>query len=108
MAGVRVTKTSKIPKLIAGARALTIAAVDKTAHDIEATAKDIAPYDTGATKASIQVTDTGEFSRQVSAGTDYSEFLEYGTTRMVARPFMTPAAEQHKPAFEQAMSQIIR
>ena len=40
--------------------------------------------------------------------TDYAPFIEFGTVRMRARPFMVPAAEQEKPRLEKALGQVFR
>lgn len=77
----------------------------KTANDIAATAKGLAPVDTGATRNSIGVTDRGT-SVEIGPTTDYSPYLEFGTSRMPPRPFMAPALDRHAQAFEQAIDQL--
>jgi HK97 gp10 family phage protein len=37
---------------------------------------------------------------------DYSIYLEYGTSRMLARPFMTPAAERVRQRFIRRMRNL--
>lgn len=88
--------------------------VNKTAKDIEATAKAIAPVDTGNLRSSINTQPNRGASRSsvsigadVVAGTEYAKYLEFGTSRMAARPFMGPAAAKHEPAFLAAMQQLI-
>ncbi len=55
---------------------------------------------TGATKRSIklQITDGG-FAAKVAAGTSYSGYLEKGTRKMSAQPFMRPAFDEVHPKF---------
>ena len=55
---------------------------------------------TGATKRSIklEITDGG-FGAKVTAGTDYSGYLEKGTRFMDAQPFMKPAFDVVQPKF---------
>ena len=48
--------------------------------------------DTGALANSITVQNTGSFQREIAAGVEYAAFLEFGTRKMAARPFMTPMA----------------
>ena len=57
-------------------------------------------YATGATKRSIklEITDGG-FAAKVTAGTDYSGYLEKGTRFMDAQPFMKPAFDVVQPKF---------
>ena len=55
--------------------------------------------DTGNLVNSIGVQFTGETRAIVYVGAEYAPHLEYGTARMAARPFMTPAAEAARPRF---------
>jgi phage gpG-like protein len=54
--------------------------------------------DTGALAASIQ-TDVQKTKGTVYTNMEYSEFLEYGTVNMEARPYFTPAAEAARGPF---------
>jgi phage gpG-like protein len=47
--------------------------------------------DTGALRASIHVEMTDALTAMVSDGVAYGVYLEFGTSRMAARPFMMPA-----------------
>ena len=86
--------------------------VRKTAKDIEKSAKMIVPVDFGTLKNSITTSDlrsmgtSGSISAEITAGTDYAYWVENGTTRMAAQPYMKPALEKHSSAFEEAMGQI--
>lgn len=48
--------------------------------------------DTGALAASIRVQAAGRLKRYIVCGVDYAVYLEFGTSDMAARPFMTPMA----------------
>lgn len=48
--------------------------------------------DTGHLRRNITVTQIGPLHVRVSSNAHYSAFLEFGTSRMAARPFMGPAA----------------
>ena len=83
-------------------------AVQKTAHDIEATAKAAAPVDTGALRNSIstEVTGgTGDVTAVVGPTVEYGGYVELGTSRMGPQPYLAPAFDQHLPALEQALGQ---
>lgn len=81
--------------------------VQKTATDIQASAKALAPVDTGNLKNSITTTNSvSGFRAEIGPTANYGIFLEMGTSRMPAQPFMGPAADQHAQAFEDAMQQL--
>ena len=52
--------------------------------------------DTGNLVSKIRVKQKNPNTTQVESGADYSAFLEYGTSKMEARPFMFPAFEKSK------------
>lgn len=57
-------------------------------------------YSTGATKRSIKLDIASNGLRAVvKAGTDYSGYLEVGTRKMEAQPFMQPAFNEVQPKF---------
>lgn len=55
-------------------------------------------YTTGATRQSITLTTTSTEAK-VSAETEYSGYLELGTRKMAAQPFMKPALDAVYPEF---------
>jgi len=57
--------------------------------------------DTGALRASITWEPTAHFERTVSDGVDYGIYLEYGTEKMAARPWMVPAFARAQERMEQ-------
>lgn len=92
-----------------GNRARTV--IRKTAMDIEREAKNLAPVDTGNLKNSIGHSDlrigtSGQLVAEIGPTANYGIFLELGTSRMPAQPFMGPAADKHTPSFEAAMQQL--
>ncbi len=78
--------------------------VEDTADQIVDTAQSIVPVRTGALRDSIHAEPTGDPDAwRVIAGSDdveYAPFVEYGTSRMAAQPFLTPAVEQHRGDLE--------
>lgn len=72
--------------------------VERSANFIADVARQLAPVDTGALRGSIRVEDGAHaLARRVVAGgtdgVDYAAYVEYGTSRSAAQPFMTPAKE---------------
>ena len=53
-------------------------------------ARAICPVDTGTLRASIGTSVSGN-TAQVYAGADYAVYVEMGTYKMAAQPFLTPA-----------------
>ena len=64
-------------------------AVRDVSEEVKAAAQGLVPVDTGELQNSIQVTEEG-----VEAGTDHAIYVEFGTYRMSAQPFMRPAADE--------------
>lgn len=92
-----------------GARASLV--VRKTAQDIEATAKQFAPVDTGNLKASIgtDVTGDGRFGAieaEIGPTASYGGFVEWGTSRHAPQAFMGPALDRHSGDFVKALEQL--
>jgi HK97 gp10 family phage protein len=54
------------------------------------------------------VSTTGGLAWRIGPTTDYAPFIEFGTERMRARPFMVPASEQEKPRLLKAVNQIFQ
>ena len=44
----------------------------------------------------------------VHAGMNYSIYVEYGTGRMAAQPFMAPAAAEEQPRLQRALEELAR
>ena len=106
MATITMNVTSRIPVVTAAVRARAALAIAKAAHDIEAQAITRAPVDTGLLKNSIRAEGSGLAWRVVSP-VGYSVFLEFGTTRMAAQPYMLPALEMVRPALLSALRGLI-
>ena len=62
-----------------------------------AAAKGQAPNtDTGNLVASIAVEKAGNAKYHIGSGLDYAEFLEFGTSKMGARPWLQPAMQANR------------
>ncbi|SDY97599.1 HK97-gp10 family putative phage morphogenesis protein [Hymenobacter psychrophilus] len=76
---------------------------------VESTAKDFAPVDTGRLRASIHSDFRADgLGGSVSTNVEYAQAQELGTRRMPAQPFMFPAAERWRVAYEQAITNALR
>ena len=78
--------------------------VKVAAFNVERHAKEIVHVDTGATRASIHtsVQDDG-LAASIGPTTSYARALEFGTHNRQAYPFMRPALEQERQAFQAAI-----
>lgn len=81
--------------------------LEKATLRVERDAKLLAPVDTGFTKASINSTVRENYG-EVYAGTEYALFLELGTWKMPAQPFMFPALEQNKEKIIEDLASDVR
>lgn len=83
--------------------------INKTAINIQNNAKRLAPVDTGRLRSSIRIRfyrDNGP-AADIYTDVEYAAYLEFGTKRMSARPYMTPAWELERAKFEEALRSIL-
>ncbi|WP_223772946.1 HK97-gp10 family putative phage morphogenesis protein [Streptomyces sp. 135] len=83
-------------------------ALEEWAGAIEATAKDLAPKRTGRLEGSIEArtnASTGKAWVTVdpSLRLEYPYYVEKGTSKMEAQPFLGPAAQLHRRTGERAV-----
>jgi len=65
--------------------------------------------DTGFLASNIVLdVDADGLGASVESRADYSSFLEFGTSKMAARPFMQPALEENKPKIKRLAKQMIK
>lgn len=64
--------------------------------------------DTGTLKNSISVNPAGFLARAIGAAADYALHLEFGTSRMEARPYMGPLSHWLESVAEQSMRNQLR
>jgi HK97 gp10 family phage protein len=91
---------TRIPELIASVEAASRAAPKSVCDKIAVDAKARAPVQTGYLRSSIKsVGLSAGKSAEVRVEAPYAAFVEYGTYKMAAQPFLTPAVEAHKKLF---------
>ena len=66
--------------------------IDKAAATCEAEAKQDCPVDTGNLRASIH-TEKGDLEDIVGTDVEYAPYVEFGTYKMRAQPYMQPGAD---------------
>ncbi|HYG66098.1 MAG TPA: HK97-gp10 family putative phage morphogenesis protein [Anaeromyxobacteraceae bacterium] len=82
----------------------TLAGAEAVARE----AKALAPVDTGRLRASIEALREGRTSAVVVARAPYAAFVEYGTRRMAAQPFMRPAAQRARAEVAARIGEAVR
>jgi len=86
-------------------------ALREWATDLEKTAKDLAPKRTGKLMRSIESDISHNagvaFVRVVGKATEYAYYVEKGTSKMDAQPFLGPAAQIHRRTGERALERIV-
>lgn len=67
-------------------------------------------HPTGATKRSISVNSSkiGRFKYRVAPGTDYAAYVELGTRKMSAQPFIKPAFDEQKKLFKNDLERLVK
>lgn len=100
--------SNRLPQMPALIHAAVVAEVSKATLDVEAKSKALAPVKTGALRRSIHsVFTNGGLTGIVGPSVLYGKFVEFGTRRMGARPYMRPAAEQVLPRFVDAVKRAL-
>ena len=69
------------------------------AADVKALAKQLVPVRTGHLRSSIYA-NISEWVTEIGAEATYALFVELGTRRMRARPYLYPAIQWHLPRLE--------
>jgi HK97 gp10 family phage protein len=77
------------------------------ARIVETHAKINAPVDTGFLRNSITVDSVNAMEAIIAPHTDYAEFVEFGTSRMAAQPYMRPALDEHEGEIVQAVRDTV-
>lgn len=68
--------------------------VQQIALEIERDAKYLCPVRTGRLRGSIHTGSLGKASYYVGTNVEYAPFVEFGTRKMTARPYLRPAAKK--------------
>lgn len=115
MAGLRVeirgidNLRDRLNNLRPRVRRATEQAVQESGRAMERGMKSLAPVDTGALRDSIRHTVEGTTA---SAGpgreVDYAAFVEFGTSRMAAQPYVRPIAEAERHLFPERVRLAVR
>lgn len=64
--------------------------------------------DTGVLAGNIETTRAGKLRVRVTSKAGYSSALEFGTSKMAARPFMRPARDKMRPQVEKLIADVVQ
>lgn len=104
-----VVRRNDLPTVPAALKDEAVKLVAQHAYQIQAAAQQKAPVRTGLLRRSIHtVFSNGGMSAVVGPSVVYGIFVEFGTRRMAARPYMRPAAELIFPKFVDAMKALCK
>lgn len=81
-------------------------AIAAGAETVAEQARSVCPVDTGALRDSITVTQNGA-AAEISANTDYAAFVEFGTSKMAAQPYLVPSLLGNENAILAAIAAAI-
>lgn len=106
--GVQVRIVSnRLPAISATIRPTVSAEVKKAGLAIQARAQSMAPVKTGTLRRSITTQFPTDLSAVVGPSVRYGLYVEMGTRRMGARPYLRPAAEVVLPGFAAAVKRAL-
>lgn len=101
--------SNRFPQLPAQIKAAAVNEVKRSTLEIEAKAKERAAVKTGTLRRSIHsVFENGGLRGLVGPSVLYGKFVEFGTRRMGARPYLRPAAEAVMPNFAARLKTALR
>lgn len=92
-------RSNRLTRLAERLHARAAEEVAAAAIGCQSIAKVLVPKDTGALARSIVAEPESPLSWVVGTNVEYAPFVEYGTYRTPAQPYLTPAAEQVRQPF---------
>lgn len=84
--------------------------IQKATQLVQRTAKGMSPVDTGYLKRSISRETKGRGASvvgRVFTATEYAIYQEFGTSKMIAQPFMFPALDAHNKDIQREAKEYI-
>ena len=102
---------SRIPEIAATLDARIIAAMRTAVEAVEMDAKARVPVASGELRDAIHIETEDRNSVSVVAGDDnvfYGHFVEHGTSRVPARPFLVPALEAKREEILASVNAVLK
>lgn len=82
-------------------QAAVLRALERIGSQAEGYAKDLCPVDTGNLRNSItHKVDSAEKAAYIGTNVEYAPYVELGTVKMAAQPYLKPAVADHAKTYE--------
>lgn len=105
---IRIVSDTVTPKLVAASALIKNSVsqeLDVVGADMEDLARSIVPVDTGFLQSTIyHRVDPAALTLEFGATADYALFVEFGTRRMAAEPYIRPAFDANQQKFIDALT----
>lgn len=92
--------------VLSAARSAKATALEMIGGMAESYAKAACPVDTGRLRGSITHEQFSEDTEVIGTNVEYAPYVELGTSKMSAKPFLRPAAANHTAEYRAIMQQV--
>lgn len=96
--------TSHRDKVMDAVQAATDRALEIIGGKAESYAKALCPVKTGNLRNSITHQQENENTEVIGSAVEYAPFVELGTYKMSAKPYLRPAAENHAIEYQEVLA----
>lgn len=99
--------TSHCKQALAAEDAARARALELIGGKAESYAKKLCPVDTGRLRNSITHQQYDEHTEVVGTNVEYAPYVELGTHRQAAKPYLRPAAENHTAEYKRIIEVVM-
>ena len=99
---------SKVPEALSNMNDKRGIALEVIGGRAESYAKQLCPVDTGRLRNSITHAQLTEDTEVIGTNVEYAPYVELGTSRQRAQPYLRPAAENHVSEYRAIVDRIMR
>ena len=100
--------TSNVPQALSRFKAAKERALEIIGGKAETYAKQICPVDTGNLRNSITHKQMDENTEVIGTNVEYAPYVELGTRKSKAQPYLRPAAENHSAEYKSIMEHELK
>lgn len=102
-------RTDNTELVVNGINEEVLRALERIGQAAEGYAKDLCPVDTGNLRSSItHVVDESNGAVYIGSNTSYAPFVELGTVKQQAQPYLKPAATEHGQTYRNIMEEELK